>query len=92
MLIECYLCVIFSTSIEQKSIFMSEDTLIFIIYQLFDNNLEILYNISSSMPFRGNFLAKSSLNFAKIGISVSMATMEATWLLGMFQLLILEGY
>ena len=28
--------------------------LLFIIYQLFGINIEILYNISSSMPFRGN--------------------------------------
>ena len=71
---------------------MSLDTLLLILYQLFGNTIEILYNLSSSMPFIGIFLAKCSLNFAKIGISVSNATMEATWLLGVFQYLILEGY
>ena len=38
------------------------------------------------------FLAEIKLNLVKISIFVSMATMEAMWLLGMFQLLILEGY
>ena len=38
------------------------------------------------------FLAEINLNLVKISIFVSMATMEATWLLGMFQLLILEGH
>ena len=71
---------------------MSQDTLLFIIYQLFGINIEMLYNISSSMPFREKFIAEISLDFVKISIFVSMATMEATWLLGMFQLLILEGY
>ena len=37
------------------------------------------------------FLAEINLNLVKISIFVSMATMEATWLLGTFQLLILEG-
>ena len=37
-------------------------------------------------------LAEINLNLVKISIFVSMATMEATWLLGTFQLLILEGY
>ena len=38
------------------------------------------------------FLAEINLNLVKISIFVSMATMEATWLLGMFQLLIHEVY
>ena len=38
------------------------------------------------------FLAEFNLNLVKISILVSMATMETIWLLGMFQLLILEGY
>ena len=38
------------------------------------------------------FLAEISPTFDKISIFVSMATTEAPWLLGMFQLLILEGY
>ena len=38
------------------------------------------------------FIAEIGLNLVKISIYVSMATMEATWMLGMFQLLILEGY
>ena len=37
-------------------------------------------------------LAKIDLNLVKISIYVSMATTEAIWLLGMFQLRILEGY
>ena len=37
-------------------------------------------------------LAEIDLNLVKISIYVSMATIEATWLLGMFQLRILEGY
>ena len=35
-------------------------------------------------------LAEINLNLVKSSIFVSMATMEATWLLGMFQLLIQE--
>ena len=38
------------------------------------------------------FLAEINLNLVKIKILVSMATMETIWLLGTFQLLILEGY
>ena len=38
------------------------------------------------------FLAEFNLNLVKISILVSMATMETVWLLGTFQLLILEGY
>ena len=38
------------------------------------------------------FIAEINLNLVKISIYVSMATMEATWMLGMFQLLIFEGY
>ena len=38
------------------------------------------------------FLAEISPTFDKISTFVSMAPMEAPWLLGMFQLLILEGY
>ena len=38
------------------------------------------------------FLAEINLNLVKNSIFVSMATMEATGLLGMFQLLIHEGY
>ena len=38
------------------------------------------------------FLAEFNLNLVKISILVSMATMETIWLLGTFQLLILEGY
>ena len=38
------------------------------------------------------FIAEINLNLVKISIYVSMATMEAKWMLGMFQLLILEGY
>ena len=38
------------------------------------------------------FLAEIDLNLVKISILVSMATMETTWLLGTFHLLILEGY
>ena len=38
------------------------------------------------------FLAEFNLNLVKISILVYMATMETIWLLGMFQLLILEGY
>ena len=57
-------CVIFATQnscgIEQKSVYMSQDTLFFNIYPLFSISLEILYNISSTMPFRGN----SSLKLA----------------------------
>ena len=37
-------------------------------------------------------LAEIDLNLVKISIYVSMATIEGTWLLGMFQLRILEGY
>ena len=37
-------------------------------------------------------LAEISLNLVNISIFVSMATREATWLLEMFQLLILEEY
>ena len=50
-----------------------------------------MYNISSYIPFRGIFLAEISPTFDKINVFVSMATMEAPWMLGMFQLLILEG-
>ena len=38
------------------------------------------------------FLAEINLNLVKIRILVSMATMTTTWLLGTFQLLILERY
>ena len=38
------------------------------------------------------FLAEFNLNLVKISLLVSMATMEIIWLLGTFQLLILEGY
>ena len=38
------------------------------------------------------FLAEINLNLVKSSIFVSMATMEATWVLGMFQLLIHDGY
>ena len=38
------------------------------------------------------FLAEIYLNLVKISIYVSMTSIEATWLLGMFHLLILEGY
>ena len=38
------------------------------------------------------FLAEINLNLVKIRILVSMATMETTWLLWTFQLLILERY
>ena len=37
------------------------------------------------------FLVEINLNLVKSIILVSMATMEATWLFGMFQLLIHEG-
>ena len=37
-------------------------------------------------------LAEINLTLVKSSIFVSMATMEATWLLGMFQLLIDDGY
>ena len=38
------------------------------------------------------FIAEINLNLLKISIYDSMATMEAAWMLRMFQLLILEGY
>ena len=38
--------------------FISYDTILFIIYQLFGINIDILYNISSSMPSRGKILLK----------------------------------
>ena len=38
------------------------------------------------------FLAETNLNLVESSIFVSMATMEAIWLLGMFQLLIHDGY
>ena len=71
---------------------MCYNTVRFIIYQLFGINIEIIYCISLYMPFRGIFLAEISPTFVKIIKFVSMATMEATWLLGTFQLLNHEGY
>ena len=38
------------------------------------------------------FLAEINLHLVKSSIFVTMATMEATWLLEMFQLLIHKGY
>ena len=49
-----------------------------------------MLKISHTMALE--FLAEINLNLVKSSIFVSMATMEATWLLGMFQLLIHEGY
>ena len=52
------MCDIFNINLSEilnKIIFLSYDTLRFIIYQLFGINIEILYNISSSMPLRGKF-------------------------------------
>ena len=45
---------------------------------------------TNNILFALGVLAEINLNLVKISIFVSMATMEATWLLGMFQLLILE--
>ena len=58
----------------------------------------IFFNISHKFMLKIShtitleFLAEINLNLVKSSIFVSMATMEATWLLGMFQLLIHERY
>ena len=50
-----------------------------------------MLKISHTIAFV-EFVVEINLNLVKSSIFVSMATMEATWLLGMFQLLIHEGY
>ena len=55
MLFVCDIFNIHSYEKLNKNHFMSLDTLIFIIYQYFGMNIEILYNVGSSVPFRGNF-------------------------------------
>lgn len=48
--------------IDKNQLYMSWDTLIFIIYPVFGINIEIMYKISSTMPFSVNFWLKLAEN------------------------------
>ena len=64
-------------------------------YSFFINFLASILNLCSILAHLchlGEIFSSNLPKIVKISIFVSMATMEATWLLGMFQLQFLEGY